>query len=204
MGIPKTAQRLTPREYYVLERAAEFKSEYFDGEVFAMAGGSTRHSFVKTQLSSELRVKLRAKGDCRPCDSDQRIKIIATGLRTYPDVSVFCGPLEYDEEDDQKETAINPTALFEVLSDSTEAYDRGTKAEHYRKIPNLKAYALLSQNAPHIELFERQADGSWALFEASGMDGVLHMPSLGIDLSLGEIYEKVEFPAPILKVVKPA
>ena len=205
MGIPKTAQRLTPREYYLLERAAEFKSEYYDGEMFAMAGGTTRHSLAKTQLVIALGNALKAKGgNCRPYDSDQRIKIIATGLRTYPDVSVFCSPLEYDEEDDQKETATNPTALFEVLSDSTEAYDRGTKAEHYRKIPSLKAYALLSQNAPHIELFERRADGAWALIEATGVDGVLHMPSLGIDLSLGEIYEKVEFPATILKVVKPA
>jgi Uma2 family endonuclease len=201
MGIPKTANRLTVRDYYVMERAADFKSEFFEGEVFAMAGGSTRHSFIKTQLSAELRTKLRAGGGCRPCDSDQRVKIIATGLRTYPDVSVFCGPLEYDDEDDQKETATNPTALFEVLSDSTEAYDRGTKAEHYRKIPSLKAYALLSQNAPHIELFERQADGSWSLIEASGMNSVLHMSSLGIDLSLGEIYEQIEFPETVLKVV---
>ena len=196
-------QRLTPQDYYALERAAEFKSEYYEGEVFAMAGGSTRHSLVKIQLCGELLGKLKAKGGgCLPYDSDQRIKITATGLRTYPDASVFCGRMEYDEDDDQKETAINPTALFEVLSDSTEAYDRGTKAEHYRKIASLQAYALLSQNGPHIELYERQSDGSWKLTEASGMDGALGIRPLGIQRSLGSIYEQVEFTLPALKLVK--
>lgn len=203
MGIPKPVHRLTPQDYYALERAAEFKSEYYDGEMFAMAGGTTRHSHVKTQLIITLGNALKAKGGgCLPYDSDQRIKITATGLRTYPDASVFCGRMEYDEEDDQKETAINPTALFEVLSDSTEAYDRGTKAEHYRKIASLRAYALLSQNGPHIELYERQSDGSWKLTEASGIDSSLEIQSLDIQLSLAAIYDQVEFPLPALKLVK--
>lgn len=183
MGIPKLKERFSPQEYYSLERTAEFKSEYFDGEIFAMAGGTTRHSRVKTQLVVQLANTLKKSGGgCKPLDSDQRIKIAATGLRTYPDASVFCGPVESDEEDLQKETATNPAALFEVLSDSTEACDRGTKSKHYRKITSLKAYALVSQNAPQIELFERAGDGAWKMSEASGMDARLAIPCLGIEL----------------------
>jgi Uma2 family endonuclease len=211
MGIPKTANYITPEEYYRLERAAEYKSEYFDGEIFpmnrhtvhGMAGGTSRHSLITVQLTMELGNALKkSPGGCRPYSSDQRVKVAATGLRSYPDLSVFCGKLEYDEDDDQKETATNPAALFEVLSDSTEAYDRGAKAENYRKIASLKAYALISQNAAHIELFERQADGSWLMTEATGMNASLRIPSLGIELSLGEIYDGVEFPAEPLRVVK--
>ncbi len=197
MDIGKPQKRFSPQEYYALERKAEFKSEYFDGEIFAMAGGTTRHSRIKTRLVSQLFNRLKtAGGGCEPLDSDQRIVIKSTGLRTYPDASVFCGPIEYDDEDLQKETATNPTMLFEVLSDSTEAYDRGTKSKHYRTIPSLKAYALVSQNAPQIELFERSGDGAWKLTEASGMEARLAVPSLGIELSLAEIYDGVEFPPP--------
>lgn len=143
MGISKTANRLTPHAYYVLKRVADFKSEYSDGEVFSMPVGVTHHSLVKTQLAAEPRIKPKANGGgYRSYDSDQHIKASSTSLRTCPDVSVFCGRLTNDE-DNQKGTTANPAALYELLSDSTEAQDRGTKAKHYRMITSFQAYALL-------------------------------------------------------------
>jgi Uma2 family endonuclease len=203
MVLSQTLKRYTPEEYYVLERAAEYKSEYFSGEIFAMAGTTTRHARVNTNLLGELYQRLKGKR-CTPLTSDQRIKVKATGLRTYPDMSVFCGRMEYDAEDAQRETAVNPTMLFEVLSESTEGYDRGTKAEHYRRIESLQAYALISQHAPHVELFERQKDGTWRLTEATGLSATLPMPAIEIELLLGELYAGVEFDEPPhLKIVRP-
>ncbi len=141
----------TAEEYYCLERVAPRKSEYVYGEIVAMAGGTSRHSLIKTNLPGELRNRLKGR-PCAPYDSDQRLRVKETGLRTYPDAAVYCGPMEYDPEDNQAETATNPTVVFEVLSDSTEAYDRGAKAAHYRRIESLKAYVLVSQNMPFVEL----------------------------------------------------
>jgi len=122
---------LTPQEYYHRERAASFKSEFFGGEVFAMARGSVNHRLIKANVVGTLRDVLRRKGGgCRTLDSDLRVKIPLTGLRTYPDVSVICGPVELDAEDDVGETVTNPTVIVEVLSDSTERYDRGQKFDH--------------------------------------------------------------------------
>ncbi len=198
MGALKLNPRLTPQEYYLFERKAPEKHEYFAGEVFAMAGSSTNHSKVGSNVLIELGVRLKGKR-CSPYNSDQRIKVKSSGLRTYPDVSVFCGKMEYDEEDDQRHTATNPTVLFEVLSPSTEGYDRGTKAEHYRRIESLQAYALLGQDDAHVELYERQADGSWRLTEARGLDESLRLSVLDLELKLADIYDGVELnPVPQL------
>lgn len=203
MALPKTVKSYTPDEYYVLERAAEYKSEYFQGEIFAMSGSTTRHAMVGTNLLVELGIQLKGKR-CSPINSDQRIKVEATGLRTYPDVSVFCGSKEYDAEDSQRDTATNPTMLFEVLSESTEGYDRGTKAEHYRRIPSLQGYALLSQEKAHIELFERQEDGSWRLTEATGLESSIALPCIDVTLHLADVYAGVELDEPTsLKVLQP-
>ena len=192
MAVPAFKTKITPQEYYIRERAAETKSDYFAGEVFAMAGGSTRHSLICINLYSELRTQLKGKR-CGAYDSNQRLKSRHTGLRCYPDATVYCGPLDYDNDDDQTETATNPTIVFEVLSKSTEAYDRGIKAESYRGIETLRAYVLISQDRPHVEIQERLDDGTWRLSWASGMEGVMELPAIGVSVPLTELYDRVEF-----------
>ena len=195
MSVAEQAGKLTEAEYLALERAAEFKSEFFDGEMFAMAGGSPMHSLIATKLAAEFTAQLKG----RPCvafNSDLRLKIEATGLFTYPDLSVVCGELQYANDSD--DTIVNPTLLVEVLSNSTEAYDRGKKFEHYQQIPALKEYILVSQNEPRIEQYIRQPGGDWLLRQAAGMDATLAIPSLEITISLAEIFANVKFvPTPI-------
>ncbi len=204
MGLPTPIKRYTPQEYYALERAAEYRSDYYNGEIFAMAGGTSRHSDIMVNICGELRNRLRGR-PCRPKESNQRLKVVATGLRFYPDVSVFCGPLVYDTEDlDMPETAVNPTMIFEVLSRSTESYDRGFKSENFRMIVSLKAYVLVAQDKPHVEMYERQADDHWLFSEVKGLDGNLELPAIGISLPMTEIYDGVEFkevPRPPLGLV---
>jgi Uma2 family endonuclease len=195
MALPQPSRHLTEAEYLEIERAAEFKSEFFEGEMFAMAGGTPRHSLLGTNVAVEFANRLRAK-PCVPYNADLRIKIEATGLLTYPDLSVICGPLQFAGGTD--DTVVNPTVLVEVLSDSTEAYDRGKKFEHYRQIPTLQEYLLVSQTEPRIEQFIRQPDGHWLLHEAAGLEASLELPALGISISLGEVFARVTFaPAPI-------
>jgi Uma2 family endonuclease len=195
MSLPQTSRRLTEAEYLEIERAAEFKSEFFDGEMFAMAGGTPQHSLIATNLAAEFRNRLKDHA-CTGYNTDLRIKVEATGLLTYPDLSVICDPLQFAEGTD--DTVVNPTVLVEVLSNSTEAYDRGRKFEHYRQIPNLREYLLVSQTEPRIEQFIRQSDGRWLLNEAAGMEKKIELPSLKITISLSEIFAKVNFvPVPI-------
>jgi Uma2 family endonuclease len=195
MPVPESPRRLTENEYLAIERAAEFKSEFFEGEMFAMAGGTPQHSLIATNLAREFGNRLRA-GNCVPYNADLRIKIETSGLYTYPDLSVICGPLEFAEG--TNDTVVNPSVLVEVLSDSTEAYDRGKKFGHYRQIPTLREYLLVSQKEPRIEQFIRREDGRWLLNEAAGMGASIEIPSLQISLSLNEVFDKVSFvPVPI-------
>lgn len=201
MAIPKTVRHLTEVEYLAIERAAEFKSEFFEGEMFAMAGGSPMHSLIATNLASEVRSRLKGR-TCLPFNSDLRLKIIATGLYTYPNLSVVCGPLEFaDEQDD---LIVNPTLLAEVLSDSTESYDRGKNFEQYRRIPALREYLLVSQKEPRIEQFIRGSDGEWRLREAAGLEAQMELPSLQISLPLAEVFAHVKFEvSPLRAAVRP-
>lgn len=192
MAVPSTVPRLTEAEYLARERAAEGKSEFFDGEVFAMAGGTPMHSLIATNLAREFGNRLKGR-PCVPFNSDLRLKIQATGLYTYADLSVVCGPLEF--ADPEPDTLINPTVLVEVLSDSSEAYDRGKKFEHYRRIPTLREYLLVSQKEPHIDQFIRGETGPWFLREVAGLEASLELPSLGVSLALAEVFANVEFPA---------
>lgn len=185
---------MSEREYLAIERVAEFKSEFFDGEMFAMAGGSRGHSLIGLNIGSQLRNQL--KGRCVVFNSELKIKIEATGLYTYPDASVVCGPEKYAAETD--DVLVNPTLLVEVLSDSTERYDRGKKFEHYRQIPSLREYLLVSQKEPHVELFVRQENNQWLLREAVGLEAKIELPTLEITVALSEIFANVEFvPVPI-------
>jgi Uma2 family endonuclease len=186
-AVPK--KLYSPEEYLALERAAEYKSQYFAGEIFAMAGGSPRHNLISTNVIGELRAQLKG----RPCEvypSDQRLKIPATGLYTYPDVSVVCGEPQFDDED----LLLNPILLVEILSDSTEAFDRGKKFEHYRKIPSLREYLLIAQDRCKVDQYVKQEDGKWVLLsEVSDMQSIIKLPSLNCDLAVAEIYYRVKF-----------
>ena len=191
MGLPQRVPVVTPVEYLRLERAATYRSEYFRGEIFAMADGSPKHSRIKTNVLSQLNSRLRGQ-PCATYDSDLRIKC-PTGLYTYPDASVICSELEFDDE--QRDTVLNPTLLVEVLSKTTEAYDRGKKFDHYRTIPSLREYVLVSQDEPTIQRFLRNDDDTWTLSVATGFDQTITLRSIGIDLPLSEVYERVDFTA---------
>jgi Uma2 family endonuclease len=195
MVVAEPIKRLTESEYLDLERVAEFKSEFFDGEMFAMSGGTPLHSQIATNLAREFGNKLKTC-PCVPYNSDLRLKVEATGLLTYPDLSVVCHPLQFAAGTD--DTVTNPTVIVEVLSDSTEAYDRGKKFENYRQMPSLREYLLVSQKEPRIEQFLRQENGQWLLREAAGLDAALALPSLNVTISLDEVFAGVEFvPGPI-------
>ena len=153
----------TPEEYLALERQAPCKSEYYAGEIFAMAGASRWHDLTVTNVLRELSLQLKGQ-PCTTYPSDMRVKVSPTGLYTYPDVIVVCGEAQF--EDHQQDTLLNPTLIVEVLSESTEAYDRGGKFTHYRKLPSLVEYVLITQTKPHIEHYVRQSDNRWLLAEA--------------------------------------
>jgi Uma2 family endonuclease len=192
MGITKARAKITVEEYYDIEENEVYKSEFRDGEIIPMDGRSAEHCMIAANLIGEMSQRLKGK-TCMPCDSNFRIKIPATGLVTYPDASVFCKKIEFDPQDKRQQTAINPTIVFEVLSKSTESYDRGKKAENYRQLESLKAYVLISQTSPHIEIYERHGDGFWFLTEAKGLDQELAIKSLGIQLPLAEVYDRIKF-----------
>ncbi len=182
---------LSVQEYLDLERASEFRSEFFDGEMFAMAGGTPNHSRISANLTAAM-VNALARGACVVFEKDQRLRIEATGLYTYPDLSVVCDEPKFAAEDEN--CLQNPSLLAEVLSDSTEAYDRGRKFEHYRQITSLREYLLVSQSEPRLELFVRQPDNSWNWRVATGLDATLSLPALGVTLRLADIYAKIPFP----------
>jgi len=181
---------LSPEDYLALERRAEFKSEYFDGEIFAMAGASEPHNLITINTIRELSIQLK-KHPCKAYANDMRVKVSPTGLFTYPDVIVVCGQAQFD--DSQRDTLLNPTLIVEVLSDSTEAYDRGRKFEHYRKLESLMEYVLIAQHRPHVESYRRQPDQRWVLTESDGLESSLRLDAIDCELALAEIYDKVEF-----------
>lgn len=184
---------ITPDDYLKAERAAEFKSEYFAGEVFAMTGATRRHNLVVGNLAGNLSQQLKAC-TCEVYASRMRVKVSATGLYTYPDVVVVCGEPLF--EDGHQDTLLNPTLLIEAFSKSTENYDRGKKFGHYRRVESLQEYLLIAQDQPQVEHYLRRENNQWLLSEAAGLDAVLRLPSIECTLSLAEVYEKVRFDAP--------
>lgn len=186
-------KRITAGEYLARERKAEFKSEFFDGEVFAMAGGSPTHSLIAANFVREAGNLLNGT-PCVVYNSDLRIKIQATGLYTYPDASIVCGDLEFDDE--QRDTVTNPTVIVEVLSDSTEKYDRGRKSSHYRQVPSVREIILISQDEAHVERFVRQPEGGWLLLEARDLAESFELSSLNVTIAMSDLYRHVKFDAP--------
>jgi Uma2 family endonuclease len=182
---------LSPEQYLAIERAAEERSEYLDGEMVAMTGGSRNHGLIVGNLVRELGSQLRDQ-PCEVYPTDLRVRVSPTGLYTYPDVVVACGEPRF--EDEQLDTLLNPTVILEVLSPTTESYDRGRKFEHYRTLDSLAEYLLVSQDRPRIERFLRQDDGLWLFGDAAGLAAALVLPSIGCELRLAEVYAKVRFP----------
>jgi Uma2 family endonuclease len=187
---PQRKPYLTPEEYLAFERQSEIRHEYLDGEVFAMSGGSLNHSLIIGNLTAQLHGLLRER-PCRVCPSTLRVFVPATGLYTYPDVDVVCG--EPQLQDSEMDTLLNPTLIAEVLSPSTEAYDRGKKFENYQTIESLREYLLVAQDGPRVSHFLRQDGEQWLLTSIAGFDSKVSLPTLGIELSLAEVYYKVDF-----------
>ena len=182
--------RLTPQQYLARERQAVTKSEYLRGEMFAMSGASREHNLIAGNVNRELGEQLRER-ECEVYQADMRVKIRPTGLYTYPDVTVVCGEPEF--EDAEVDTLLNPTVLVEVLSPSTADYDRGGKFTHYRRLPSLQEYVLISQDRPLVEHYVRQGKDEWLLTEQSSLQDPLILPSIQCQLPLSEIYLKVRF-----------
>ena len=181
---------MSPEEFLAWERSEDLRHEYRDGEVVAMSGARRAHNLISVNMASELRAALKDR-DCETYASEMRVWIPKTGLYTYPDIVVVCGEPQFI--DDEFDTLLNPVLVVEVLSDSTESYDRGRKFEQYRRIDTLKEYILISQSRPYVERFVKRGDGFWQLSEFSGHDAVLAIETLSAAIPLAGIYEKVKF-----------
>jgi Uma2 family endonuclease len=186
---PPRIQRYTPEEYLTMEAKADFKSEYCDGFITAMAGASREHNLIAGNLHGEIRSQLKARR-CEVYMSDMRLSVSRTGLYTYPDVMAVCGEPQF--EGDEVKTLLNPTVIIEVLSDSTESYDRGRKFGHYRRLPSLQESILVAQDEVKVERYVRRGD-DWVLTEMSQLDDTLHITSIDCEVPLREIYAKVAF-----------
>jgi Uma2 family endonuclease len=183
--------KVTEEQYLALDRAAEFRSEFLDGEMIAMSGGSMRHADLQANLLGELFAALRGS-DCRMYASDFRVRVSQTPMYAYPDALVVCGkPILADERQD---ILLNPVVIFEVLSPSTEKYDRGVKFQHYRMIESLRDYILVAQDAVRVEHYTRGDANTWTLRDQQTFDDELKIASIGVSLSLRRIYDRVEFP----------
>lgn len=186
----KPRPRLTPEEYLTIERAAGHKSEYVDGEMFALSGASFAHTVITMNMAAGLHTRLRDK-PCTVHSADLKVRVEATGLHAYPDVVVVCGEPRFVIA--ERDVIANPLLLVEVLSESTEKWDRGAKFGHYRRLPSLMEVLFVSQSEARIEQYVRQPDDRWLLLEVHGLAGILSLPSLGCDLPLAEVYAKVTF-----------
>jgi len=175
--------RYTYQEYLAFERSANTRHEFFDGEIYAMAGGTREHAATCVNISSALRVQLRGRG-CQTHSSDLRVRVLETGLATYPDVTVVCRPVEIDPAD--RNTVTNPTLVIEVLSPSSADYDRGEKLEHYKRIPSLREVVLVAHDERLIEIWRRDADGAWSRREVRS--GTVALAAVDCTLSVDDVY----------------
>ena len=181
---------VSPEDYLRLEREAEFKHEYFAGVIRAMAGAGYAHNLICANLTGELYSQLRGKS-CNVVGSDQRLQTLSGSAYVYPDVTVVCGPPEFNEEK-KFDTLLNPTLLVEVLSPSTANNDRGEKFMYYRQIPSLRQYLILDAQTVHIELYSRDELGRWVLTETRDLSTVLDLGSIGCQVPLAEVYAGVK------------
>lgn len=180
-----TRPRYTIQEYVRIEDYANLKHEYLDGQVWAMAGGTPEHARIASALNALLVVQLRGR-KCAVYSSDARVRVVATGLDTYPDLTVVCGSEERDVGDALALT--NPIVLVEVTSDSSEAYDRGEKLEHYKQIPTVRELVVVAHREWCLEVFRRSDDGTWISAELARVGGVVKLTSIGCEIAVDEVY----------------
>ena len=184
---------LTPEQYLEIERRAEFKSEYYQGGMFAMSGARYAHIKVVANAMRELGQQLRGR-PCQPLSSDMRVRVTPVGLYTYPDIVIVCGEPQF--LDDNFDTLLNPTVIIEVLSESTEDYDRGRKFELYRSLGSLAEYVMVSSLRVSVERYTRRPDGTWNYGEKTSLRDSMDFQSAGCRLLLADLYEKVDFTPP--------
>jgi len=180
---------MKPHEYLELERKSEIRSEYIAGRMVERSRSSLRHSLISGNLFGEISSQLR-KRNVEVYAMAMRVKVTATGMYTYPDVVAVCGEVRL--EDDHCDTLLNPTMIAEVLSESTEAFDRGDKFAHYRRLDTLREYVLVAQDKIRIEHFRRKGD-EWILSDVSGLDATLHLASIDCHIPVATIYERIDF-----------
>lgn len=185
-----TVTHVTPEEYLAAERLSETRSEYLDGGVFPMPGASINHVQIAFNIGTELNLQLRTR-PCRVLGMDLKVRMPDSRKFFYPDVVVVCGEAQFHDE--RKDIILNPVLVIEVLSRSTEAFDRGAKFRAYRTIDSLQEYLLVEQDSPLVEQYVREADGRWALSTAAGLESSLTLPSVECTLNLGAVYDKVDF-----------
>lgn len=187
----ETKRRYTLDEYLALERESDARLEFWDGEVFVMSGGTLGHERILRNAYDSLHAELVGTG-CEVFGSNMQIKTPTAPPYRYADGSVVCGKVEV-ERFNGTDLLLNPILVYEVLSPSTEAYDRGDKFTHYKSITSLREYLLIAQHRPHVTHYVKQEDGSWSYTETNGLEGSVHLPSLGVTLKLSDSYRNVEF-----------
>ena len=190
MSSAASLPRYTPEQYLALERQAETKSEYYDGVIHAMSGATREHNLISLNLGGEINRQLKS-ARCEAYSGDMRVLVDSTGLYTYPDIIIVCDEPRF--LDGEFDTLLNPTVLIEVLSPSTEAYDRGKKFRHYRRIASLREYVLVAQDRMSVERYARKGE-DWVLTDKNSLDDVLRLDSVKCEVSLRDIYDKVQFP----------
>lgn len=188
--VAKPQKHYSPEEYLALEETAEYRSEYYRGEIFAMSGGSANHNRIAGNLYMALRDVFRGK-PCEAFITDMRLLVKKNGLYTYPDIMVVCGSLAFAKG--RTDTITNPIVIIEVLSESTQGYDRGAKFELYRTIDSLQDYVLVDQARVHVEYFRKLEDGRWLLTEFNDLEAVLRLESVAVEIPLRRAYEQVEW-----------
>ena len=193
MGLPVEKHRYTTEEYLAKELSATEKHEFQDGEILAMSGGSYEASLIACNFIGELNTALKGKPG-RVLESNVRVRIARDNRYVYPDSMIICGSPEFDPLDNKRHTVLNPRVIIEVLSPSTEAYDRGDKFDSYRAIPSLEEYVMISQDRANMESWLRQPSGDWSIISTKGLEAVAKVRCLGIELSMADIYAGVEWP----------
>lgn len=193
---------ITEEEYLQNERVSAIKHEYYGGRVYAMAGASEEHNLIAMNIAAILRAHVRGSS-CRAYPSDMRVKVTDTGLNTYPDFTVVCGQSRFANPE-KRDTLLNPTVIIEILSPSTESYDRGEKFQHYRTIETLQEYILVAQSKYRIERFVRQDNSEWVLSDFVGVEASLPISALDAHIPLAEIYEQVTLVTNVALLREPA
>lgn len=186
--VPKN--QYTSEQYLTIERVARFRSEFLRGEMFAMVGASRKHNLIAGNVSRRIGEQFDGRR-CEVYQSDMRVKVNATGLYTYPDVVATCDAPRF--EDDHVDTLLNPKAIVEVLSPSTELWDRSGKFNHYRNIPSLREYVLISQDHVMVEKFAINSEGQWALRDYRALEDILVLDSIVCQIKMSDIYARIDF-----------